>query len=181
MGILIALLLALVALAGLLLLLAYCLPRQYAVTVTTGIGRPQAAVFDYVRMLRHQLQYSEWYKTDRTVQPGFTGADGTVGAVMRWDSSNKDLGSGEQEIKHLAPDHIGIELRFIRPIAGTCQLHHRFTALSLTRTRYTCTFHAHARFPVNLPAFLIGRRFIRKAQQRTVDQVRNILEGRAAP
>lgn len=177
----IAILLALGAIAALLLLLAYFLPRQYAVTVTTQIERPQAAVFDYVRMLRHQLQYSEWYQADRALQPMFTGEDGTVGAVMLWDSSNKDLGSGEQEIKHLAPDHVGIELRFIKPIAGTCQLHNHFAALSPMRTRYTCTFHACARFPVNLPAHLIGRRFIRKAQQSTVDRVRDILEGNAAP
>jgi hypothetical protein len=91
-------------------------------------------------------------------------------------SNNKDLGSGEQEIKQLDFRHIAIELRFIKPISGVCQLQNQFETLSPTRTRYICTFHACARYPVNLPAYLIGRRFIRKAQQRTVENVRDILE-----
>ncbi|HEY0945306.1 MAG TPA: SRPBCC family protein [Opitutaceae bacterium] len=173
-----ATLLSVLGIAALLLLLAYLLPREYAVTVTTEIQQPQATVFDYLRMLRHQLQYSEWYKVDPGLRPVIRGEDGTVGAVMRWDSSNKDLGSGEQEITHLDQERINIELRFLRPLAGICQLHSHIEPLASGRTRYTCTFRACARFPVNLPAYLIGRRFIRKAQQRSVDNVREILEGR---
>lgn len=179
MEILIALLLTIVGIAVALLILAYFLPRHYTVTVSTEIRRPQAIVFDFVRMFRNQVKYSEWYKPDPELRPVISGEDGALGAVMRWDSRNKDLGSGEQEITRVDPGYINIELRFIKPIAGVCQLENRFDVLSATRTRYTCVFHAHARFPVNLPAYLIGRRFIRKAQQRTVDNVRDLLEREA--
>lgn len=159
-----------------LLVLALLIPRRYSVTVSTVIGKPRDLVFDYVSILRHQLDYSEWYKAGGKFNTVFTGTDGTVGAVMRWDSDNKDLGKGEQEIKMMDDECIDIELRFIKPITGTCKLRNHIVAINDSATRYTCTFHAYAKFPINLPAVLFGKRFIRKAQQRTLNNVKAILE-----
>ena len=36
---------------------------------------------------------------DRNVKKSFKGTDGTVGFVAAWDSDNKKVGKGEQEVK----------------------------------------------------------------------------------
>lgn len=98
MEIILKILAVLGAIAVLLLLLAIFLPKHYSVSVSETIDQPQEIVYDYVSYLQNQLTYSEWFKTDRQVQVLFTGADGKVGTVMKWNSNNKDLGIGEQEI-----------------------------------------------------------------------------------
>lgn len=130
--------------------------------------------------LKNQMLYSEWLKPDDTLQPEIIGIDGTVGATMKWQSSNKDknksAGKGEQEIKHMDSNHIEIELRLIEPMPGICKLQNYFVEETSGKTRYTCTFSAYAKYPINLPSYVIGRKFIRKAQQKTLDNLKDILE-----
>lgn len=72
-------------------------------SVSETINKPKQQVYDYVKTLRNQTQYSEWVKADPNLNPEIIGTDGTVGAIQRWDSKNdnigEDVGQGEQEIK----------------------------------------------------------------------------------
>lgn len=176
MGVLLIILAVIAGIVVALLLLALFIPRHYSVTVSTLIDKPKSLVFDYVRRLENQLQYSEWYKVDTSLHSQLSGTDGSVGAVLKWNSNHKDLGMGEQEIKQIDEDNIDIELRFIKPIAGTCKLKNHLIATSVSQTLYACTFSAYAKYPINLPSYLLGRRFIRKAQLKTLNNVKVILE-----
>jgi hypothetical protein len=163
-----------------LLLLALVLPKQYSVTVSETINQPKKVVYDYVSLFKHQRDYSEWIKADPDLRPTVKGTDGTVGAVMSWESQQtdrkKNIGSGEQEIKRMDEDRIEVELRLIMPMPATCQLVHEFEAKGENATRYTCTFSTYAKFPVNLPAYLLGRKFIARTQQKTLRNIKEILE-----
>jgi Polyketide cyclase / dehydrase and lipid transport. len=168
------------ALVLLFLLVAALLPKHYSVSVSETINKPQKTVYDYVSLFSHQTQYSEWLKADPDLQPTVVGADGTVGAVLKWESHNKDknknVGMGEQEIKSMDESYIHIELRLIKPMPATCKLVHHFVEKGMYQTIYTCTFYAYAKFPVNLPSYLFGRRFIIKAQQKTLRNIKAIIE-----
>jgi hypothetical protein len=167
-------------LIGFLLVLALVLPKHYSVTVAETINQPKSVVYDYVRLLGNQPFYSEWLKADPDLKPWVEGEDGKVGAVLKWESynedKNKNVGMGEQEIKGMDDNSIEVELRLIKPMAGTCKLENIFVEVSKNQTTYTCTFSAYARFPINLPSYLIGRHFIRKNQQQTLRNVKDILE-----
>jgi hypothetical protein len=88
-------------------------------------------------------------------------------------------GEGEQEIIFLDDNTIKIALRLIKPMPGTATLTHRLEALSENETHYTCTFSAYARFPINLPSYLIGRSIIKRTKQKTLNNVKQILELKA--
>lgn len=163
-----------------LIILAWILPKRYSVKVSETILRPKDRVYEYVRLLGNQLQYSEWLKPDESLQPEIIGDDGTVGARMKWKSSNpdkkKNVGKGEQTILQIDENNIVAELHLLEPMEGLCTLSHHIEALTPESTQYECLFSAYARFPLNLPSYLIGRYFIRKNQQKTLANIKRILE-----
>lgn len=163
-----------------LLLLALLLPKHYSVTVREVINQPKNVVYDYVRLFQNQPQYSEWLKTDPELKFEITGEDGTKGAILWWKSDNpdknKNVGKGEQEIKMMDADKIEVELRLLEPMPATCKIVNSFLDKNNNSTEYECTFYAYTKFPVNLPSYLIGRRFISKTQQKTLNNIKHILE-----
>lgn len=164
-----------------LLGLALIIPKHYSVTVSEVINKPKKDVYEYVSLLSNQRYYSEWLNADPDLSSEVTGGDGTVGAVLKWEShhkdKNKNVGKGEQEIRKMDHNSIEIELRLLKPLEGTCKLVNTFTDRGATSTLYTCTFYGYAKFPINLPSYLIGRRLIRKTQQQTLDNIKTIAEG----
>ena len=51
------------------------------------------------------------------MKKNYSGTDGQVGFIYSWDSQNKNVGAGEQEITGIEEGHkIDFELRFKRPM-----------------------------------------------------------------
>jgi hypothetical protein len=98
MNILVTILIVIAAVVVLLLIAALLTPKRYTVTVSETINQPQEKIFDYIRILKNQEQYSEWLKADPNLNPVITGTDGTTGAIQKWKSEDKNVGEGEQEI-----------------------------------------------------------------------------------
>lgn len=165
---------------ALLLIAALFIPKQYSVSVSEIINRPKREVYRYVSLFQNQTQYSEWLKPDPELKPEFVGIDGTVGSVMKWEShhpnKNNNIGKGEQEIISMDADNIEVELRLIKPMAGTCKIVHHLAESGGEKTVYTCSFYAYAKFPLNFPSYLLGRSFIKKTQGKTLRNIKEILE-----
>ena len=88
-------------LAGIILLLLITglfVDGKYSVEREVTINKPKQEVFDYVKYLKNQNQFSVWAKIDPAMKTEFRGEDGTVGFVSAWDSENPDAGKGEQKI-----------------------------------------------------------------------------------
>jgi hypothetical protein len=180
MNILITVIATFLAIVVCLLIIAIFIPKHYTVEVSTIIRKPKQEVLDYIRMIHNQFYYSEWLKIDDTLKPTRIGNDGEVGTYIRWSSDhpdkNKNVGEGELEIKAIHKDSVDMELRLFKPMPGTCQLRNYFLEINEQETNYICTFSAYAKYPINLPSYVIGRKIIRKTQQKTVDNVKEILE-----
>jgi uncharacterized protein YndB with AHSA1/START domain len=102
-----------------LLVLYQVAPSSYDVSRTVEIGRPPEAVFNYLKYVRNQDQWSPWARKDPRMKKGFRGTDGTVGAVSTWEG-NKQVGAGEQEIIRFVPGRrIETKLRFLKPWKST--------------------------------------------------------------
>ncbi|WP_254500404.1 hypothetical protein, partial [Salmonella enterica] len=65
------------------------------------INKSRQEVYDYIKYLKNQNNFSKWAKMDPAMKTEFRGTDGTVGFVSAWESAKKDVGKGEQEIKNL--------------------------------------------------------------------------------
>ena len=64
-------------------------------------------------MIKNQDNFSVWNMKDPNRKISSNGSDGQVGFVMTWDSTDKSVGAGAQEIKKLQNDGlIEYEIRF---------------------------------------------------------------------
>lgn len=101
------------------LIIALFVKKEYTVEREIIINKPKQEVFNYIKYLKNQDNYSKWVMTDPNMKKDFRGTDGTVGFVYAWDSQNKQAGKGEQEIKSIKEgERIDIEVRFEKPFKG---------------------------------------------------------------
>lgn len=107
----------LIGLIALLLIIALFIPNEYKVTHTVTINKPQKEVYDYVKILKNQEQWSTFIEADPNVKITYSGTDGTVGATQSWNG-NDDVGEGSQTITNMNGERIDIKLHFIRPFEG---------------------------------------------------------------
>lgn len=140
-------------LAGILLLiiLLYLLgPATYDVSRTIEINRPPAEVYDYLKFLKNQDEWSPWQKKDPDMKKEFRGTDGTVGAVSSW-VGNKDVGSGEQEITRLVEgSRVESKLRFFKPWKSQSDAYMEVEQVSEGLSRVRWGFSGKNGFPMRL-------------------------------
>lgn len=106
-----------VVLIVIVLVAALFIKREYKVEREISINKSRKEVFDYIKFLKNQNEYSVWARIDPAMKKTFTGVDGTVGFISAWDSKVKDAGKGEQEIKKMKEgERIDYEIRFKDPL-----------------------------------------------------------------
>jgi hypothetical protein len=107
----------LLALVALFLLIGLVIPKELKSTRTIVINKPAHEIFDYIKFLKNQIEYSKWAKMDANAVYTYTGTDGQPGFISAW-KGNKKVGEGEQEILKAENNRIDTELRFIKPFAS---------------------------------------------------------------
>ena len=101
MNLILSILLGILGLIVLLLILAVFLKKEYTVVREISISKPKLIVFDYLKQLKNQNNFSKWAMMDPNMKKEYKGTDGTVGFVSSWESEQKNVGKGEQEIKKI--------------------------------------------------------------------------------
>ena len=128
----------------------FIVDTDFHVERSVTVERPVDKVFDYVKYLRNQDQFSVWGERDPDMRQEFRGTDGTVGFVSAWQG-NEDVGSGEQEIIGLTEGlRIDYELRFLEPFESTSQSYMTTEPLGENRTRITWGMSGSFPRPMNL-------------------------------
>ena len=157
---------------------AMVMPTECKVEREVTINRPKAAVFDYVKYLKHQNTWGPWYKKDPAMKQEFRGNDGFVGFVSSWKSDNDDIGAGEQEIKRIVEgERIETELRFKEPFESKADAHLITEATGSDTTKVKWGFTTSVPRPMNLMMLvadmdaLVGKDF-----QEGLDNLKAILE-----
>jgi uncharacterized protein YndB with AHSA1/START domain len=151
MKILKTILIVIVAIVALVLIVAAVADSEYKVVREVTIDVPRAEVFDYVKYLKNQDYYSVWATMDANMEKTYTGTDGTVGFVSAWDSDNKDVGKGEQEIIGIDPgSRIDYELRFYEPFEQTDYAYMTTEAIGSDATLVKWGFSGKMKYPMNL-------------------------------
>ena len=107
----------LLSLIALVLIIALFVKKDYHIFRSVEINADKEVVFEYLRYLENQNEFSVWPNKDPNVNQSYTGTDGTVGAIYHWDSKVEEVGAGEQEIMKIEDGkRIDFELRFKRPM-----------------------------------------------------------------
>lgn len=126
-------------------------PTRYHVEREVTINRPRNEVFEYVRFLGHQNEWGPWFKKDPGMKQATRGTDGTVGFVQTWDSSNENIGAGEQEIKKINDgQRVDTEIRFLRPFESKTNAYITTDAVGTDQTTVKWGFDGEMPRPMNL-------------------------------
>jgi hypothetical protein len=159
---------------AILLIAAIFIPKQYTVTVTETINKPRSVVFDYVKHLKNQENYSIWVMEDIPAI-SYKGVDATVGAIQIWNSKNENVGEGEQEIKSISEERIDYDLRFKRPFESEQKAALIMNVVAENQTQVVSEFYGSDAYPMNLMSF-IGKGIIKEAQIKNMHNLKVILE-----
>lgn len=150
MSILLVILAIIVGLVAVLLIAALFVKRDYIICREVVISRPVDEVFDYLRYLRNQENFSKFVMIDPNKKTDFRGRDGSVGSVYAWEG-NQQAGKGEQEIKAIHPGQlIDIEVRFERPFKSIARTPIATERITETQTKVTWGMEVRSKYPVNL-------------------------------
>lgn len=132
------------------LIVALFVKKEYAVEREIIISKPKQEVFDYVKYLKNQDNYSVWSKMDPDMQKAFVGTDATVGFISKWNSNKEDVGVGEQEIiKIKEGEQIDFELRFIEPFEAKDYAYMKTLPVTDAETKVKWGFNGKMNYPMN--------------------------------
>ena len=133
------------------LVIALFVKKDYAVEREIIINRPASEVFDYVKYLKNQNNFSKWATMDPNMKKSYHGTDGEVGFVSAWESEDKEVGTGEQEIMKITDgERIDYQLRFIKPFESTESAYMTVENLDGNQTLVRWGFNGHMSYPMNL-------------------------------
>ena len=150
------LLIGLASLLALLFIIALFTKKDYGVEREVTINKPRQEVFEYIKFLKNQDQFSVWSTKDPNMKKEYRGTDGTVGFVSAWDSEVSDVGKGEQEIKKITEgERMDFELRFKKPFEATDNAYMTTEAISETQTKVKWGFSGRMKYPMNLMLVLM--------------------------
>ncbi|MEO6330715.1 MAG: SRPBCC family protein [Ginsengibacter sp.] len=151
MKILKSILLVIVVLIAIVLIAALFVKKEYSVEREIIINKPNEDVFNYVKHLKNQDKYNKWVMMDPNVRRNYSGTDGTVGFVSTWDSDNKNVGKGEQEIKKINEgERIDLDVRFEKPFKNTANVYMTTEAISANQTKVKWGMQGKNSYPLNL-------------------------------
>jgi hypothetical protein len=163
-------------LIGLVLLATLFINNDYSVERIIIIDQPVGRVFDYLRYLQHQNNYNKWWMADPNTIKSFQGKDGSVGCIISWDSKNKQLGKGEQEIISIdVNQRIDFEIRFIKPFENVAHVYMVTESITDDITRFKWVFSGTNKFPLMLMNPFINK-ILGKDLEASAIKLKEILE-----
>lgn len=171
-----SILLGIVALIALVLIIALFVKKDFAVERSIAINKPNQEVFDYVKMLKNQKNWSSFSQADPDIKEWYKGTDGTVGAVYGWES--KMMGNGEQVITKIAEgERVDIDLHFKGMMGGISPAYLATKVLSDSTTQVTWAMSGKMNYPMNfMGLFMSMDEMIGTEYQKSLAQLKDVLE-----
>ncbi|MEP7371784.1 MAG: SRPBCC family protein [Chitinophagaceae bacterium] len=176
MGILVTILIVIASVIALFLLIAAFTKKDFTLEKQVVINRSKKDVFDYLKLIKNQEQYSVWVMKDSNIKIAYTGTDGTIGFTSSWESNDKNVGIGEQEIKKITEgESMEVEIRFKKPFEGTNQARTSVITLGDTQTKVTQVFYGSSKFPMNIMNLMMDK-LVGTAMQKNLENMKANLE-----
>ncbi len=167
----------LLGILAIIIILALIAPKSYDVKRSIIIDKPVHETFRHLKMIKNQDQWSPWKKKDPNMTQSFSGTDGEVGFVSHWEG-NKDVGVGEQEIKHIVENTIiESELRFYKPWKSRSDAYLKVDSVDNGKTEVIWGFSGNNKFPASIfMLFFNMDKTVGKDFEEGLDNLKSILE-----
>lgn len=176
MNILLAILIVIGVIIAIPMIIALFVKKEYRIEEKVSINKQPSEVFKYVKHIKNQEQYSKWVMIDQNMKKTLTGTDGTVGFMYAWESENKGIGQGTQEIKKITEGkQIDTEIRFIKPFEGTGHVTMLTDSIGVNQTQVTWSMEGNSKYPMNFVNLFMGK-VLHKDMQISLQKLKNNLE-----
>ena len=140
-----------ISIAAILLILALFVEKEFTVQRNITISKSSSEVFNYLKYIKNQDEWSVWQKMDPDMKKYYKGEDGKIGFVSSWKSKNENVGSGDQELTLLKyPERIETELRFKEPFEKTNYAFFNLVEKGSNSTEVTWGFNGKMSWPTNI-------------------------------
>jgi hypothetical protein len=135
---------------ALFLIIGIFAKKEYTVERQISINKSRQELFDYIKSLKNQNDFSKWAQMDPNMRKDYKGTDGTVGFISSWDSDDKNVGAGEQEITKIDEgNRIDFDLRFKRPMEGNATAYMITEQAAENQTTVKWGIHGAMAYPMN--------------------------------
>lgn len=151
MKILKRILLIIVSIVVIALIVALFINKDYSVQRSITVNKPVATVFNYIKYLKNQHEYSKWARMDPAMKTSFSGTDATPGFVSSWESDVKDVGKGSQKIVSVDEGkRVEYEIHFIKPFESDMKSFMETMPASDSATTVKWNINGKMNYPMNL-------------------------------
>jgi len=179
MQVLLTILLVIGGIIALFLIAALLIPKKFSIQKEVRIHRPVTPVFDYLKQIRNQEKYSVWVMRDPNIRLEYTGTDGEVGFKSAWESEDKNVGIGEQEITAIKNgESIEVEIRFKKPFQATNWARTTVTEDGEGQTRVSQVFYGNSKYPMNVMNLMMDK-LVGRDMVQNMNNLKKILEDQA--
>lgn len=163
-------------LVAVVLILSLIIGKKMVIEQQIDISIKPENAFEYLVLTKNQDYFSVWNMADPEMKKTYQNEDGKVGFIYTWDSTNKNVGAGEQEITAIEPGKsVTYEIRFKRPMQNTATGKFMIESLIDNRSRITWGFYGESPFPMNLfqPIF---KGMLRKDMSKSLQNLKELME-----
>ena len=150
--------------------------KEMIVEKSILVERPVNKVYEYLQYTRNQENFSVWNMADPNKKTTSEGTDGTVGFIYSWDSQDKNVGAGSQEILKMVKDQrIDYALKFERPMKNVASSSFILEPVGEGKTKVTWDFRGPTKFPMSLFSWIF-KRMLGKSLAQSLDNLKSLLE-----
>jgi len=154
-------------------------PKSYNVSRSITINKPITEVFNYLKYIKNQDEWSPWKKKDPNMKQEHVGTDGEVGFIAKWEG-NKEVGTGEQEIVSISENtSINSQLRFYKPWTSQSDAYITTTEVDADTTKVVWGFSGVNKPPSNIFFLFFNMdKTVGKDFEEGLNDLKQILESR---
>ncbi len=176
MDILIIILVIIFSIIVLALIAALFVKKEYSLERQIIINAPRLTVFEFIKLLKNQEKFSKWVMMDPVSRKEYKGIDGTVGFITTWDSDDKRVGKGEQEITGIKNgERLDLEVRFEKPFEGKGIVHMTTESVSNDQTVVRWGMRGRNKYPMNLTNLFVPE-MLGKDLQESLENLKRLFE-----
>jgi len=151
MKFLLKLLVAAASMVGIILVLALFVDRTFEVKRSRAIPANREVTFAFFKNLENQEEFSSWLKQDSTTKIWYEGTPGEIGYKMHWESNDKSVGKGVQEIIAIEEnERIEYRIEMSEPEAIQSDLVVKMKGMGTDRTKVIWHLKGEIPYPWNL-------------------------------
>jgi hypothetical protein len=144
----------LIALA--IIILGVYLKNEFLIAREIIIHKPKHQIFDYIKYLKNQNEYSYYNRKDPETIKSYSGTDGEVGFTYSWSSKINSIGTGTQTIsKIIEGEEMSCTIQFTKPLPLKSLASIALTEINENETKVTWTFSSVYKFPLNIIIYFV--------------------------